>query len=282
MQVSRVFFKVLLGCTALTCIERAHADVITSAFQVDHSVQFATTDFLDAHWASTLTFTIAPNSSGTTDFPLLFWPGNFGITFSSSGKVTLDRSSLPAGTGSDTLKVTASGAGTFQVHETAGPGTLDSGDPLALFVSMITGRQDLLFQAPSSGETIKLPAGIPWTTNIHISGDWSQASDGDVQGTHKLLFLSPLWTITHDFTYDPLTEQTLLSVFNPSYPGSDAGFPNDGPYPTFGLVGPEAVPEPAAFFITSIGLALVCVRSFSRLLRGRVPKDERTNVRVAE
>ena len=95
----------------------ARADVITSAFQVDHSVDFTSADFSDAHWASTLTFTVAPEFIRHNGFSLLFWPGNFGITFSSSRNVRLDQSSLPAGTSSDTLNVSATGAGTFQVHE---------------------------------------------------------------------------------------------------------------------------------------------------------------------
>jgi hypothetical protein len=232
--------RVTLLCigASMLCPQISLGDVIISAFQVDHEIQFAQPDFSDAHWSSTLTFSVAASSSGSSDFSLEFWPGNYGLTFSSSGGVTLDQTSARAGTASDTIHVTANGAGAFHVHETAGPGTLDSGDPLALFTFSLTGRQDLLFQAPSSSSTVKLPVGIPWTTNIRISGDWTQASDGNVQGTHKLLYLGPFWSIQADFVYIPTTKQTLLSVYNPSYLEGGATSQDDGPYPTFGLIGP--------------------------------------------
>jgi hypothetical protein len=224
--------------------------VIISAFQVDHQIEFAQPDFSDAHWSATLTISVAASSSGSIDFPVHFWPENYGLRFSSSGGVTLDQTGAPAGTASDTLHVTASGSGTFQVHETAGPGTLQSGDPLALFTYPLTGRHDLLFQAPASSATLTLPAGIPWTTNIFIAGNWSQASGGNVQGSHVLLYVDPFWSIRNDFVYDPTTDQTLLSVYNPSYLQGGATSQDDGPYPTFFLVGP--VPEPSTFALTAL------------------------------
>ena len=235
-------------------------DVIISAFQADHQIDFTKPDFSDAHWASTLTFTVGAGSSGSIDFPLQFWPQNYGLTFTSSGGVTLDQASAPAGTPSDTLHVTANGAGAFQVHETAGAGSLDSGDPLALFTSTITGRQDLLFQAPSSSSTLTVPAGISWTTNIRIGGDWSEASDGDVQGTHKLLYLDPFWTIQSDFVYLPSSNQTLLSVYNPSYLEGGATALDDGPYSTFGLVGSTPEPDSMGLCATAIVALLALAR----------------------
>ncbi len=248
-------FTLFIVCVLMLCPRISLGDVIISAFQVDHEIQFTRPDFSDARWSATLTFSVAASSAGTTDFPLKFWPGNYGLSFDSSGGVTLDQASLPAGTASDILHVAANGAGLFQVHETAGPGTLDSGDPLAVFTSTLTGRQDLLFEAPASSRTVNLPVGIPWTTNIRINGDWSQASDGNVQGTHKLLYLDPFWSIQSDFVYDPSMNETLLSVYNPSYLERGATSQDDGPYPAFGLVGP--VPEPSDFGVTAAGLLAI-------------------------
>ncbi len=249
----------LFSLCALTLgLRTSFGDVIIDGFQADHHIQFAQPDFSDAHWSSTLTISVAASSRGSIDFPMHFWPENYGLTFSSSGGVRLDQSGAPAGTAADTLQVTANGAGFFQVHETAGPGTLDSGDPLALFTSTLTGRQDLLFQAPSSSSTVELPAGIPWTTNVFINGDWSRASAGNVQGTHVLLYVDPFWSIQSDFVHNAATDQTLLSVYNLSYLEGGSTSKDDGPYPTFGLIGP--VPEPgtlalATIFFLGIGLA---------------------------
>ncbi len=126
MRLSKAIVQIAACAAALLCRGTGRADAIINAFQADHQVQFTQRDFSDAQWSSTLTISVASGSSGTLDFPMLFWPGNFGLTLSSSAGVTLDQTSLPAGTASDTLHVTATGAGFFRVHETAGLGTLDS------------------------------------------------------------------------------------------------------------------------------------------------------------
>ncbi len=117
MRLPWVIEQIVFCTTAFLFPAIGRADVIISAFQADHQIQFTQRDFSDAQWSSTLTISAAAGSSGSLDFPMLFWPGNFGLTLSSSGGIMLDQTSLPAGTASDTLHVTATGAGFFQVHE---------------------------------------------------------------------------------------------------------------------------------------------------------------------
>ncbi len=78
-----------------------------------------------------------------------------------------------------------------------------------------------------------------------------------MEDTHKLLYLDPFWTIQNNFTYDPVTNQTLLSVCNPSYLEQGATLDDDGPYPTVGLIGPSAVPEPGSLALVGFGVVAV-------------------------
>jgi hypothetical protein len=63
---------------------------------------------------------VAVGSSGTKEFDLSFWPHNNGLTFFSTGDVSLNLVSSRAMTSYAVLQVTATGGGTFGVHETAG------------------------------------------------------------------------------------------------------------------------------------------------------------------
>jgi hypothetical protein len=101
---------------------------------------------------------------------------------------------------------------------------------LRIFTSARTGRQILFFEAPS-GSNLNIQPGVTWQTTVTIPGDWSQASSGDVYGTHFLDYYDPLWTLTRNFVYDPAANETVLSLVNHDYPG--AGTDDDGPIRIF-------------------------------------------------
>src|SRR5581483_9464014 len=120
-----------------------------------HQLTFNTPYFTDASWYNTLTLEVAPSSSGSQDFHFTLYPDNEGLTFFATGGVHVDQTSAPAGTASVTLHVTATGAGTFGLHELAPPFYSADGfdqstlDPLQVYTSAKTGRKVLFFQAPS-------------------------------------------------------------------------------------------------------------------------------------
>lgn len=255
-----------IAMTVLTLCPCCWADLVTSAFEVDTQLNFAKPDFSDASFTSTLTFNIAPGSTGTKEFDLLFWPNNEGLMFSSTGGVGLNIASAAANTASEALQVTATGAGTFSIRETANhDDDFQSGNPLVVYPSSNTGRAILDFLAPSGGYSTHLDPGINWTTTISMPGDWSQSSAGTIQGTHYLFGYDPAWTLTNDFTFDAATDQTLFKLVNNNYAGANSA--DDGPYPEFALVGP-VVPEPKTQLLLATGLLTLSV-AFLRSIHHR-------------
>lgn len=240
----------------LAAITPINADVIYTGIDINEQLNFTDPYFADATWTATLTLTIAPGSSGSKDFDLLFYPYNYGLTFFSTGDVTLDKTSAPPQTPETTLHVTANGGGTFGFRESGGwvegvPGAIGT---MFLFTSSLTGRRDMEYVAPSGGYSLHLDPGITWRTTVSMPGDWSATSSGNVQGTHYLFGYDPDWSLTSDFVYNPATNQTVLSLFNPNYAGADSE--HDGPYPDFALVGP-VVPEPAEVALSAVGLTII-------------------------
>lgn len=235
------------------------ANITYTEVDVLHQLNFQTPYFNGASWYNTLTFTVAPGSSGSQDFHFDLYPDNEGLTFFGTGDVSVDQTSAPPKTGSVTLHVTATGAGTFGIHELAPPFysadgfDLSSTDPLQIYTSTITGRKVLFFQGPA-GANLNAPAGITWRTTVDIPGDWSLATTGNDYGGHLFGYYNPLWTVTSDFVYNSATNQTVLSLVNSNYPGAGATFPDDGPYPTFYLAG-QVAPEPAQ--MSSLGLLIL-------------------------
>ena len=230
----------------------ATATVIPTSITIDHSLQFGP-NFSGATWQSNVTITLDAISSGTKDFDLSFWPDNYGLTFFSTGGVTIDQTTAPAGTSSRTVHVMANGTGTFGFHETAGPeADPSSGDPLLVYTSLTTNRQILDFGAPSGGYSTHLDPGITWTTTTSMPGDWS--ASGVDSGNHYLFVFDPLWTVTSDFVFDPSTNQTLFSLVNTNYPGANSG--DNGPYPDFALIG-TAVPEQSEAVLVVIGCCAI-------------------------
>jgi hypothetical protein len=114
---------------------------------------------------------LGPGYSGSQDFQFDLYPDNEGLTFFATGGVRVDQTRAPAGTASVTLHVTATGAGTFGLHELAPPfysaGGFDdsSFDPLQIYTSAVTGRKVLFFQAPS-GSNLNIQAGVTWRTTV--------------------------------------------------------------------------------------------------------------------
>lgn len=137
-------FAVLLISAATFPIQ---ADVITTGVDVNHQLNFTNPFFADAIWSTTLTIAIAPGSSGSKAFNLLFYPDHYGLTFFSTGGVAIDQTTAPPQTSAITIHLTATGGGTFGFHESAGWQELgpDAIDPLVLFTSARTGRRDLDF-----------------------------------------------------------------------------------------------------------------------------------------
>lgn len=240
------------------------ANVIEAGVDINHQINFTDPYFADASWSTTLAITLAPSSSGSRDFSMLFYPYNNGLTFFSTGSVTIDQTSRPSDTASAIVRVTANGGGTFGFLESASWQELspDAIDPLVLFTSTLTGRRDLNFVAPSGGYSLPLDPGITWQTSVSMPGDWSTGNFSDLQGAHYLEGYDSDWSLTNNFTYNPSTNRTTVSFLNSNYEGADSE--HDGPYPEFALIGP-VVPEPSEFVLTAVGLiALVVSGSTAR------------------
>ena len=109
------FIVVLL----LSLAPNLDADVIETGVNIDHQLNFTDPYFADATWSTTLTITLAPTSSGSRDFSMLFYPYNNGLTFFSTGSVTIDQTSRPSETASAIVHVSVNGGGTFGFRESA-------------------------------------------------------------------------------------------------------------------------------------------------------------------
>lgn len=90
---------------------------------------------------------------------------------------------------------------------------------------------------------------VPFTIDITLPGDWSQAGTGT--GDHKYLFAGQGFSLTSNFVYDSMTDTTLVEAYNPSYMGLTQGTTDLG----FTLYG--AVPEPAAWAMLILGFGAV-------------------------
>ncbi len=216
------------------------ASIFTVQREITYDVHFSGPDFANASADVRNTYTVGPGSSGTASQTAFYPPYNQGITFFATGGVSVTPGSVPAGTTAVTNMLSVTGPGTYGFDETVLPASsyLDLGVLSSLAVYPYYGVPNLELYSPSNG---LLDPGGTWITNVYFPGDWSQASAGDVPGTHALFYLDPLWSISSDFVYNPVINKTLFSAINMNYPG-ELSYDN-GPYPDIVLVG-SAVPEP--------------------------------------
>ncbi len=132
-----------------------NGDVIYTNVDFNTQLHFTDPAFADANWSNTTTITVAPGSSGSMDFDLLFAPNNRGLTFFSTGAVTINQTTLPAGTQEAIVHVSANGAGTFGDFEIGGgwvPAVIGAEGSLFEFTSSISSRRILEYIAPEGAQ----------------------------------------------------------------------------------------------------------------------------------